>query len=86
MQVELAKTLIERVDADIRELRAEMRRHSETVETRLDDLQRQIKANGRNGNGGKNGPLGMDRKDIVMLAILAKLAGFNLAQLAGWVG
>ena len=75
--------LIRRLDADVRELRADLKDHTEAVEKRLDAIDRKLK----NGNGNGNGPWWARYwKDVVIIALIAQAFGLNIAEAIGWIG
>lgn len=88
MQTELAKTLMERVDADIRELRADVRdlraehrEHTELVDRRLDSIERGI-----NGNHNSGPWWARYWKELVIIALIGQAFGLNIAESLGLIG
>ena len=88
--------MLRQLDSDVRELRAALQelhnsqdRHAATMERRLAGVESTFALHKATGNGETQaGPLGRLRqwKDVIIIALIAKLAGLNVAQIMGWIG
>ena len=88
--------MLRQLDSDVRELRAALQelhnsqdRHAATMERRLAGVEAALALHKATGNGETQaGPLGRLRqwKDVIIIALIAKLAGLNIAQTMGWIG
>ena len=87
--------MLRQLDSDVRELRAALQelhnsqdRHAATMERRLAGVEAALalhRATG-NGNNGIPGRLAKWKDIIIIIALIAKLAGLNIAQLTGLIG
>ena len=86
--------MLRQLDSDVRELRAALQelhnsqdRHAATVEHRLAGVESVLALHRATGNGNNGIPGRLAKwKDIIIIALIAKLAGLNIAQLTGLIG